>query len=180
MLARQGRAALREARALAAVPLHKLRGTDPNWRFEQVLAAEAARGVSSTFFVMAGHRHPADGAAPEAYERLRPKLVRTLLDGGGEVGLHGSYTAAADLELLAEEKRVLEALAGPIDGHRYHYLRVDVEDNLVPLARAGLPLRHVPRLRGRPGLPGRDRPSVPAVGLGGRRAGAASSRSPSR
>jgi hypothetical protein len=137
VLAGQGRAALREARALAAVPLHKLRGTDPNWRFEQVLAAEAACGVSSTFFVMAGHRHPADGAAPEAYERLRPKLVRTLLDGGGEVGLHGSYTAAADLSLLAEEKRVLEALAGRIDGHRYHYLRVDVEENLVPLAGLG-------------------------------------------
>lgn len=137
VLALRGGAALREARALAAVPLHKLRGTDPNWRFEQVLAAEAAHGVSSTFFVMAGHRHPADGAAPEAYERLRPKLVRTLLDGGGEVGLHGSYTAAADVRLLAEEKQVLEALAGPIAGHRYHYLRVDVESNLVPLAGLG-------------------------------------------
>lgn len=137
VLARRGRAALHEARALAAVPLHKLRGTDPNWRFEQVLEAEAARGVSSTFFVMAGHRHPADGAAPESYDRLRPRLVRTLLDGGGEVGLHGSYTAATDTALLAQEKELLESLAGPIPGHRYHYLRVDVESNLVPLAELG-------------------------------------------
>ncbi|MGL6279062.1 MAG: polysaccharide deacetylase family protein [Gaiella sp.] len=136
-LGRRGRSALHEARALAAAPWHKLRGTDPNWRFEHILEAERARGVSSTFFVMAGHRHPADGAAPEAYDRLRPRLVRTLLDGGGEVGLHGSYTAATDLAQLTDEKRVLEELAGPITGHRYHYLRVDVEDNLVPLATLG-------------------------------------------
>ena len=45
---------------------------------------------------MAGHHHPADGAVPASYERLRPYLVETLLAGGGEVGLHGSYTAAED------------------------------------------------------------------------------------
>jgi hypothetical protein len=87
---------------------------------------------------MAGHNPPADGAAPEAYDRLRPRLVETLLAGGAEVGQHGSYTAATDLEQLAREKAVLESLAGPVVGHRYHYLRVDVERNLVPLERLGL------------------------------------------
>ena len=137
--ARAGRArpALREARALAAVPLHKLRGTDPNWRFERILRIQRVRGVSSTFFVMAGHRHPADGAVPAVYERLRPRLVETLLAGGGEVGLHGSYTAAEDADALAEEKRVLEELAGPVLGQRYHYLRVDPHANLAPLPGLG-------------------------------------------
>lgn len=132
--------ALREARALAAVPLHKLRGTDPNWRFERILRIERARAVSSTFFLLAGHAHPADGAVPAAYERLRPRLVETILAGGGEVGLHGSYTAAADAALLAREKERLETLAGPLAGQRYHYLRVNPHANLAPLA--GLRFRY--------------------------------------
>ncbi|MFN8186642.1 MAG: polysaccharide deacetylase family protein [Gaiellales bacterium] len=138
--ARAGRMqpALREARGLAGVPMHRLRGTDPNWRFDRLLRITRARGSSQTFFLMAGHRHPADGAAPAAYERLRPRLVETLLEGGAEIGLHGSYTAADDLAVLADEKRRLEALAGPVGGHRFHYLRVDPHRNLPWLAAAGL------------------------------------------
>src|SRR5207253_2073184 len=112
--------ALREARALAGVPLHRLRGTDPNWRFEEVLAREHELGARSTWFVLAGHRDPHDGPAPEAHARLRPRLVETLLAGGGEIGLHGSYTAAEDTRVLAEERSTLEALAGPPAGHRFH------------------------------------------------------------
>jgi peptidoglycan/xylan/chitin deacetylase (PgdA/CDA1 family) len=132
-----GLGAAREARALAAVPLHKLRGTDPNWRFERILRLERMRSVRATFFVMAGHRHPADGSSPEVYDRLRPLLVETLLEGGAEVALHGSYTAAGDPERLAEEKARLEFLAGPVTGQRYHYLRVDPSENLAPLASLG-------------------------------------------
>ena len=133
----RGRQTAREARALAAVPVHKVRGTDPNWCFERLLQIAKARGVAHTFYLMAGHGHPADGAAPHVYERLRPRLVEVLLAGGAEIGLHGSYTAADDLARLAEEKRVLESLAGPLSGHRYHYLRVDPHRNLTPLAELG-------------------------------------------
>jgi peptidoglycan/xylan/chitin deacetylase (PgdA/CDA1 family) len=137
--ARQRRpgAAIAEARSLASVPFHKLRGSDPYWSFERITRAEAARGVRSTFYVMAGHAHPADGPAPRAYERLRPKLVGTILAGGAEVGLHGSYTSAEDPERLRAEKARLEELAGPIHGQRYHYLRVDPHRNLAPLVDAG-------------------------------------------
>ncbi|HEY7195900.1 MAG TPA: polysaccharide deacetylase family protein [Gaiellaceae bacterium] len=133
----EGRAAAREARALAAVPLHKVRGTDPNWRFERITRVESARGVRSTFFVLAGHRHPADGPAPEAYARLRPRLVETLLAGGAEVGLHGSYTAAEDEAVLGEERDSLEELGAQIKGQRFHYLRVDPHGNLRTLDRMG-------------------------------------------
>ena len=123
--------ALREATALAGAPLHRVRGTDPNWRFEQIVAEEHRRGAQgSTFFVLAAHHDPHDGAAPETYDALRPKLVETILDTGAEVGLHGSYTAADDPVRLAEEKATLEALAGPIAGHRYHYLRGDPHRNI--------------------------------------------------
>ncbi len=131
--------AVRETTGLATVPLHRLRGTDPNWRFEQILAEERRRGATgSSFYVIASHHDPHDGAAADAYSRLRPRLVETLLEAGGEVGLHGSYAAADDPARLAAEKHKLEALAGPITGHRYHYLRVDPLRNLAPLVDVGL------------------------------------------
>lgn len=135
-LSGRGAAALHEGRALLGFPLHKLRGSDPNWRFERILELERARGTRSTFFVMAGHNHRADGPSPETYDRLRPRLVQTIREGGGEVGLHGSYTAAEDAARLAQEKEALEALAGRVDGQRYHYLRVDPARNLAPLEEA--------------------------------------------
>ena len=128
---------LHEARGLARVPFHKLRGTDPNWRFAEIAAEEGAHDARSTFFLMAGHSHRADGAAPETYDRLRPRLVETLLETGAEVGLHGSYLAAEDLERLARERALLAQLDGPLIGHRYHYLRVDPHRNLAPLAGVG-------------------------------------------
>ena len=138
LLERRGAPAIREAHALASVPLHKLRGTDPNWSFERICALERSLGTRSTFFVLAGHRHPADGPAPRVYERLRPRVVETLRAAGAEIGLHGSYIAADDESVLAGEKEGLERLAGPVRGHRYHYLRVDPNANLAPLPRLGL------------------------------------------
>ena len=132
-----GRARARELRALAGLPWHKLRMTDPNWSFERVMEIEREREARSTFFLLAGHNHPADGPSPETYDRLRPRLVETLAAGGAEIGLHGTYTAADDPGRLAQEKAELERLAGPVEGHRYHYLRVDPARNLAPLAAAG-------------------------------------------
>jgi hypothetical protein len=126
--------AVREATALAAAPVHRVRGTDPNWRFDQIVAEERRRGAhGSTFFVLAGHHDPHDGSAPETYDELRPQLVETLQEVGAEVGLHGSYTAAEDPVRLADEKAQLEALAGPVAGHRYHYLRGDPHRNIAQL-----------------------------------------------
>jgi hypothetical protein len=126
--------AFREGTALAAAPVHRLRGTDPNWRFEHIVREERARHArGSTFFVLAGHHDPHDGAAPDTYEELRPRLVETLREAGAEIGLHGSYTAADDPNLLAEEKAKLEQLAGRVDGHRYHYLRGDPHRNIAQL-----------------------------------------------
>jgi hypothetical protein len=137
---RQGRLApaLREATGLATAPVHRLRGSDPNWRFAQIVADERRRGAGgSTFYVLAGHHDPHDGAAPDTYARLRPRLVETLHDSGAEIGLHGSYSAADNPTLLEEEKATLEALAGPVQGHRYHYVRADPHRNLAPLAELG-------------------------------------------
>ena len=136
--ARLRHGALHEAGALARLPLHKARGTDPNWRFAEIAAEEREHGArGSTFYVLAGHGHRADGAAPDVYDKLRPKLVEELLESGSEVGLHGSYLAADELDRLAAEADVLRGLAGSVEGHRYHYLRVDPHRNLVPLGSLG-------------------------------------------
>jgi peptidoglycan/xylan/chitin deacetylase (PgdA/CDA1 family) len=138
LLSRQRAGAVREARALLGMPLHRVRGTDPNWCFERLLEAEAEHGASSTFFLLAGHHDGHDGPAPETYDRLRPRLVETITAGGGEVGLHGSYLAARDAVLLAQEAGVLEALGAEVRGQRYHYLRVDPHANLAPLPELGI------------------------------------------
>ena len=132
-----GRDALREARGLAAVPVHRLRGSDPNWCFARIAELEGARGSRSTHFLLAGHGHAEDGFAPEVYDRLRPRLVETLLESGAEVGLHGSYLSAEEPLRLAAEKEELESLAGQVAGQRYHFLRVDPHANLAPLVGLG-------------------------------------------
>ena len=137
VLSGAGSEAFREARGLAAVPVHRLRGTDPNWCFGRIAELEGARGSSSTYFLLAGHGHREDGFAPDVYDRLRPRLVETLLETGAEVGLHGSYLSAEEPLRLAVEKEELESLAGPLAGQRYHFLRVDPHANLAPLAGLG-------------------------------------------
>ncbi len=124
-------------RSLAGWPFHKASGTDPFWSFDRILADERRSDASSTFFLMADHAHELDGPAAESYERLRPRLVETLLDGAAEVGLHGSYSAAGDGRRLAAEKARLEQLAGPVRGQRYHFLRLDTQRDLSQLEDAG-------------------------------------------
>lgn len=137
LLRGRARSGLREVRSLAGWPFHKARGTDPFWSFDRILADERRCDASSTFFLMADHAHELDGPGAESYERLRPQLVETLLDGAAEVGLHGSYSAADDGARLAAEKELLEQLAGPVRGQRYHFLRLDPHRNLSHLEAAG-------------------------------------------
>ncbi|TMK62384.1 MAG: hypothetical protein E6G60_09415 [Actinobacteria bacterium] len=133
------REAAREATGLALAPVHRIRGTDPNWRFDRIAAETRRRRASgSTFFVLGGHSDPHDGSAPETYDRLRPELLETLGDADAEVALHGSYRAADDASLLEEEKLRLESLGARPVGQRFHYLRVDPHRNLHAVADVGL------------------------------------------
>jgi peptidoglycan/xylan/chitin deacetylase (PgdA/CDA1 family) len=131
------KAASREARALATLPLHKLRGSDPYWNFEKITAGIRKRGSSTTFFVMADQRLPDDGPSPELYDRLRPRLVETLLETGAEVGLHGSYSAAIEVAQLELEAERLRALAPDASGQRFHYLSLDPHRHPSALEKLG-------------------------------------------
>ena len=132
------RDAAAEGLGLAAAPLRRLRGTDPNWSYERIAAIERAHGGRSTYFVMAGNHHPVDGPDPAAYDRLRPAIVAQIAAQGDEVGLHPSYTSSQVPERIAEERARLEQLTGAaVPGARFHYLRHDPHTTLPELDRLG-------------------------------------------
>ena len=152
-LGRRPRELARELRGLAGLPRHRTRGTDPNWCFERIAEVERSHGGRSTYFVMAGHQHPADGAAPAVYDRVRPAVVTQVLAQGDEVGLHPSYTASERLALIREERERLEALAGrPVRGVRFHYLRHDAHGTLPELDRLGFAYDSSQGYADRPGM----------------------------
>jgi hypothetical protein len=151
--ARRPRELARELRGLAGLPRHRARGTDPNWCFERICEIERSHGGGSTYFVLAGHHHPADGAAPRVYERVRPAVVTQVLAQGDELGLHPSYTASDNVGLIAEERARLEALAGgPVRGVRFHYLRHDAHTTLPELDRLGFAYDSSQGYADRPGM----------------------------
>ena len=152
-VARRPRELARELRGLAGLPRHRARGTDPNWCFERICEIERSHGGFSTYFVLSGHHHPADGAAPRVYERVRPAVVTQVLAQGDELGLHPSYTASEDVGLIAEERARLEALAGgPVRGVRFHYLRHDAHRTLPELDRLGFAYDSSQGYADRPGM----------------------------
>ncbi|HEX3330518.1 MAG TPA: polysaccharide deacetylase family protein [Gaiellales bacterium] len=127
-----------EAAGLAAAPIRKLTRTDPNWSYERIAAIERGHGGRSTYFVMAGHNHAADGPDPAAYDRLRPAIVAQIAAQGDEVGLHPSYLTSERPQLLAVERERLEALTGArVPGVRFHYLRHDTHATLPQLDGLG-------------------------------------------
>jgi hypothetical protein len=127
-----------EAAGLARAPLHRMLGSDPNWSHDRFAKSERRHGFRSTCFVLAAHRDPHDGAAPDAYERRRARLVSELDRLGLEVGLHASYTCLADEPLVSGERAVLSRLlGGPIAGNRHHYLRLPWHEGIRALDRLG-------------------------------------------
>ena len=135
---RRTRDVVAEAAGLAAAPVRRLTRTDPNWSYERIAAIERVHDGRSTYFVMAGHGHAADGPDPAAYDRLRPAIVAQIAAQGDEVGLHPSYLTSERPHLLAEERERLEALTGGrVPGVRFHYLRHDTHATLPELDGLG-------------------------------------------
>ena len=132
--------------------------------------AEQRRGFRSTCFVLAAHRDPHDGAAPEAYDARRARLVQQL-DAARARGRRctPATRASPTSALLAEERAVLaELLGGPIAGNRHHYLRLPWHDGIRALDRLGFSydttLGHAERPGPRAGLSFPFRPWDVAAG----------------
>lgn len=79
---------------------------------------------------MAGGAHRLDGKYSIHTDQMRG-LFAEILERDHEIGLHGSFDSYNNLEMLAAEKEVLEAVVGAIRGIRQHYLRFDLQSTWV-------------------------------------------------
>jgi len=126
---------------------------NPWWQFESVMNLEADLGVRSAFYFLNEPHLLRKGlralASPRAwveqlgrYDVWHPRVadvVRTLDDGGWEVGVHGSLASARDGQRLHREKQTLEAVLGDVvRGGRQHRLRLDRPETWRRQRRAGL------------------------------------------
>ena len=94
--------------------------------------------VESIFFLMAGGTAPQDGRYDIRSPRIR-KLVDQLQQGGATIGLHTSYEAGMNPELVAKEAQILREVTGlPITKNRYHFLSCREPEHLRYLMDAGI------------------------------------------
>jgi peptidoglycan/xylan/chitin deacetylase (PgdA/CDA1 family) len=122
----------RELQSLRA----RVRGDDPYWNFQRIMAVENDLGVRSTFFFMDERGRPRlTSLKSQILYRNRytlddsriQKVIRDLDADGWEIGLHGSYESYLDAELLGKEKSKLESIVNhAVGGTRQHYLRLEI------------------------------------------------------
>lgn len=117
--------------------LRTLAGPDPWNNIPDLLETTWQRGLRSTVFLIGRNRHPLDGTPRRTYERERRHLAAAVRAAGGEVGLHGSFTASESGAALAEELAALRGETGRVDGVRFHYLRFRYHQTVRWLEAAG-------------------------------------------
>lgn len=110
---------------------HRLRDPDPNdfWLFAEVVGAEAAHNVRSTFLFSAVPAYASYGSTNDVlYDAAWPHFRREMRRLRGEdieLGLHASYNAWRDPSRFVTERMRLEDLSGgPIRGLRHHFWQV--------------------------------------------------------
>lgn len=131
-----GRSALARRIGLAWQVLS--RGRHLRWTFPSIIGCEEEAGFRSSFYFPASRA--ADPHCDFAISEPRvQRLFADLLERGFEVGLHGSYHSALNLERFCDEKRALErALGQQVIGHRQHYLRFKYQPGFTVYERSGL------------------------------------------
>ena len=136
-LYRMGRDVLRgRFRSVASTVEEWTCRTDSYWNFEKWRRLEERLGVRSTFFFMEGPRWSRYGRRYNTW-KLR-SVLKELVEGGWEVGLHGSYYAFRDARRLWKEREALEDIIEVrVRGNRQHYLRLDPERSFRCYEEAG-------------------------------------------
>jgi hypothetical protein len=127
-VAHRSRRRLDEATAFT---LDALRGRDPDYPLEELLAAERGRG--STCFFLTRQEDPRDGY-PERYGPALAAALERTRAAGLEVALHASYGARERPGAIADEASSLPGAKGL----RHHYLRSDPSRLAAELREAGL------------------------------------------
>jgi len=123
----------------AAVGLARslLRGRDPYGCIPEIIQRERDLGVSASFQVAVGHRHPNDVNYRIEDDRVRDYL-RAIPDAGFDLCLHGSYRSTENIAWYSEEVALLTArLARPF-GSRQHFLSFDYDNLFTAQEKAGI------------------------------------------
>jgi hypothetical protein len=89
---------------------------------DDLLVGEAARGIRTTYSVVAESTHRRDPGYRLDDEHVRRTLAR-IAEQGHELAVHGSYRSLVEPGQLAREYRLMEAAGHPAVGGRQHWLR---------------------------------------------------------
>jgi peptidoglycan/xylan/chitin deacetylase (PgdA/CDA1 family) len=140
-------AAFREL--VRAIALRLTGARDPYQNFEGWMALEERFGVRSTWFFsteLPGKVRPVQDCQYAMSDKIRfrgskvavRELIRTLDQGGWEVGLHPSITSRSDVGILRTQKGILEEAVGrDVTSVRQHFLMFDPDKTPEAQAEAG-------------------------------------------
>lgn len=92
-----------------------LQGEDYGYNIPEILELEGSRKLKSTFFFRTDY-----GKMNE----LARKALKLIKDAGFEIGLHGARESHVNIEVLKEERKLLEEnVNSQVQGIRYHRLK---------------------------------------------------------
>lgn len=107
----------------------------PLHNFQEIMALEEKYGARSSFYFLA--LAPGDKDYSYDVQDIKDEL-KTMVEAGWEVGLHGGHRAFCDPQALeAEKKRLESALGRSVIGYRNHLLHFQVPETWNHLSHAG-------------------------------------------
>jgi hypothetical protein len=114
-------------KALKLIP-ELMTGRRSFWQFESFLNAESKFDLRSSFYFCAkkGSFIKYACGVPDPFYDIQSKkfikLFKVLIESGAEIGLHASYLAGFQKEMISHQKQLLEECCGvEIEGNRHHY-----------------------------------------------------------
>ena len=93
--------------------------------YDFLMSFSEKTGVKSYFFFMTGGKNSYDAKYRLNDKRIKD-IVARIQGRGHNIGLHPSYDAYKNLELLSKEKDILEQYVGKVTCGRNHFLRFEV------------------------------------------------------
>jgi hypothetical protein len=131
------RAPLDAWRATSRLGRACLAGVDPYGCVPEIIEREARMGVCSSFQVAVARRHPHDVNYSIDDDDTRDYL-RTIVDSGFELCLHGSYRSTEDAQWYRDEVALLTRRLGRPIGSRQHFLSFDYDTLFTAQEQSGI------------------------------------------
>ena len=103
--------------------INPFRKKDPWWNFDEIIKLEKELGIYSTFYFLNKENRKMDSLYKFSKKKIKT-LVKTLINNGFEVGLHGTINSAENREsMLLQVKEFVKEFGIIPEGIRQHFLR---------------------------------------------------------